>query len=130
MNDLSTLLRSVYRTTLFFILACLMMWAFVPMLKPYAAGLALGTCISLLNAWILQMRIYKITQVALENSGKRVHAGFAARASMVLLGTMISVRFPVFHLACTISGFFFVQLATLIFGFVSARQYILQNEKR
>ncbi|MDF2925850.1 MAG: synthase-like protein [Paenibacillaceae bacterium] len=130
MNDLSALVRSVMRASLFFVSSCLMVWAFIPSLKTYAAGLILGTVISVINGLMLQSKVNTITRIALENSGRRANSGFVGRISMVLIGTMISLRFPAFHMISTIIGFFFVQLATLILGFISAWQHRFHNEKR
>lgn len=130
MNDLSTLIRHVFRVSMFFMSICLMTWALVPFLKPYAAGLVLGTTISLVNGLLLQAQVNKVTRIALENTGKRAGSGFLGRACMVLIGTMLAVRFPAFHLISTISGFFFVQLVTLIIGIISSRRLRLHNEKR
>lgn len=130
MNDLEGLLRPVFRYALFFMAACLMVWAFVPGLKPYAAGFVLGTAVSLVNAWILQTKIHAITRAVLDNKGKRENNGFISRICMVLIGTMISAKFPQFHLMTTIAGFFFVQLATLLMGFHFAMHNKLTREKR
>jgi ATP synthase protein I len=131
MNDLGTLMRSVFRASMLFMSLCLLAWAFIPAVKTYAAGLVLGTLISLINAYMLQSRIHTITRVALANTGKRVNSGFIGRVCMVVFGTMTCLRFPHFHLVSTIIGFFFVQLATLIIGFISSlREQRLHDEKR
>ncbi|MNC23691.1 ATP synthase I chain [compost metagenome] len=130
MNDLDALLGRVFRYALFFMAACFLAWALVPGAKPYAAGLVLGTLISLANARILYRKIQTMTRIALENNGKKANPGFFSRACMVLVGTMISLKFPQFHLMTTIAGFFFVQLATLLMGFIFPLQPKLLREKR
>jgi ATP synthase protein I len=80
--------------------------------------LVLGTAISLINARILGNKIHKISEGAIANDGRRVGSGYIGRISMVLIGTMISVKFPQFHLITTIIGFFFVQLAAFFLGFL------------
>lgn len=131
MDDLSILMRRVFQASMFFMSFCLLVWAFVPTLKPYAAGLTLGTAVSLINAILLRVQTERIVQLALANSGKRISSGFVGRLCMVMIGTMTCLRFPAFHLISTVIGFFFVQLATLIIGFISARRELgLHNEKR
>jgi len=122
MNELSEFLRKILRSAMLFLSVCLLVWAIVPDLKIYAAGLILGTVISLANARILELKIYKITEVALANTGKRVNSGFIARVSLVLIGTMTSIKFPHFHMVFTIIGFFYVQLATIFLGFLLGRK--------
>lgn len=130
MNELDILMRRIFRASLFFMSACLLTWSFIPMLKPYAAGLVLGTCVSLINGRILQSCIHAITRIALANTGKRANSGFISRVSMVFIGVMICLRFPAFHLSATIIGFFFVQTAAFLYGLGSARLHRLHSEKR
>jgi ATP synthase protein I len=118
MNDLKQHMQNVFRSALFFMAACFLVWAVAPGLRPYASGLLLGTVISLINARILSYKIEAITVAALANDGRKQSAGFISRACMVLIGTMVSMRFPDFHLVSTIIGFFFVQMATLFMGFL------------
>lgn len=127
MNDLNELMRTVFRSAMLFLSGCFLVWAFFPSLKPYAAGLVLGTAVSLINARILGYQIDKMTESAIANTGKRVGSGYASRISMVLIGTMVALKFPQFHLITTICGFFYVQLATFFFGFFSR---ILHKGKR
>lgn len=116
MNEFESTIQSVFRYALFFMAGCLLAWAFVPGAKPYAAGLVLGVLISLVNARILHAKIHALTLAALENSGRKVNFGFISRACMVLIGTMIALKFPQFNLVTTVAGFFFVQAATWIRG--------------
>lgn len=119
MNDLSTHLKFVSRCALFFLSACFLVWALVPQFKVYAAGLVLGTIISLINARILSYKIITVTKLLEENGGKKANLGFVARVSMVLIGTMISVKLPQFNLIATISGFFFAQATTFFTGLIT-----------
>lgn len=122
MNDLSTLLRIVFRTALFFMSFCLLLWAVVPVLKPYAAGFLLGMVISLANAWILRVKTAAIVQLALSSESKRLTTGYLSRASMVAVGTAVCLQFPDhFNLVTTVVGFFFVQLVTLVIGLATGR---------
>ncbi|RAV03155.1 ATP synthase subunit I [Paenibacillus sp. YN15] len=130
MNELDILMRRIIRASLFFMSACLFAWALVPALKPYAAGLVLGVCTSLINGRILQSRIYAITRIALANTGKRASLGFLSRASTIFIALAICLRVPAFHLGSTISGFFFVQTLAFLFGLGSAIQHKLHSEKR
>lgn len=118
MNDMNVFMHYIYRSAMIFVAGCLLVWAFSPDLKPYAAGLVLGTAISLINARILGYKIHKLTEVALANNGKRGNTGMVGRISMVLIGTMTSLRFPQFNLYATIIGFFFVQAASFLLGFL------------
>jgi ATP synthase protein I len=128
MNDMNELMRHVFRSAMLVMSGCLLVWAFFPGLKPYAAGLILGIAVSLVNARILGHKIHQMTEGALANNGKRVGSGYVARISMVLIGTMVSVKFPQFDLISTIIGFFFVQLAAFFLGFFLKER--LQKGKR
>ncbi|GIP35545.1 ATP synthase subunit I [Paenibacillus sp. J2TS4] len=119
MNDLTAYMKTVFRAALFFLAACLLLWALIPQVKPYAAGLVLGTVISLINARLLGYKIQVVTKLVLENTGKRVNLGFISRACMVLIGTMICVKFPQFDLISMVIGLFFVPLVTLLMGIFS-----------
>lgn len=130
MNELDILMRRIFRASMFFMSVCLLVWAFSPSLKPYAAGLVLGVCISLVNGLILKSRVHAITRIALANTGKRASSGFLSRASMIFIAIIICLRFPAFQLSTTIIGFFFVQTCALLFGLGFARQHRLHSEKR
>ncbi|MFD0871864.1 ATP synthase I chain [Chlamydia abortus] len=119
MNDLTAYMKTVSRAAMFFLAICLLVWALVPQAKPYAAGLVLGTVISLINARLLGAKIQAITRLVMENTGKRINSGFISRACMALIGTMICVKFPQFDLISMIIGLFFVQMATLLMGILS-----------
>ncbi|WP_438447498.1 ATP synthase subunit I [Gorillibacterium sp. sgz5001074] len=116
MSEFESMMQSAFRYALYMMSACLLAWAFIPGAKPYAAGLVLGVLISLVNARILHAKIHALTQAALENNGKRVNFGFISRVCMVLIGTMIALKFSQFNLVTTVAGFFFVQAATWIRG--------------
>lgn len=120
MNDLSAHLKSVTRAAMFFLAACMLVWAFAVEIRPHAAGLILGTLVSLFNAHLLSIKIQQISKAMSENNGKRVNTGFISRICMVLIAVMISVKVPHFDLIFTIIGLFLVQLATLLMGIFSA----------
>lgn len=119
-DDLRTYMHLVFRAALLFMSFCLLVWAFVPQWKPLAAGLLLGTVISLINARLLAYKIELMTKHVLENTGKRVNMGFLARSSMSIIAVMMSLRFEQFDLVSTICGLFFVQAVTLLKGLTSA----------
>lgn len=120
MNDLKSHMQSVFRTALFFLAFCLLVWAFVPEWQPVAAGLVLGTVISLINSRLLAYKIDLMTKHVLENTGKRINMGFLSRVSMSLIGVMVCLRFEQFDLISTIFGLFYVQAVTLLKGLASA----------
>jgi ATP synthase protein I len=115
---MNELMRHVFRSAMIVMSGCLLVWAFFPGLKPYAAGLILGISVSLINARILRHKIQQMTEGAMANDGRRVGSGYVSRISMVLIGTMISVKVPQFDLIATVIGFFFVQLASFFLGFL------------
>ena len=125
MNDLSAHMRTVFRLACVFYAICLLLWAFVPSYQAQAAGLLLGSVVSLVNAQLLMAKINQISKMAAEHTGKRVNIGFVSRAAMSLIAVMISLKFPQFDLICTIIGLFFVQMATLLMGIFS----YLKNSK-
>lgn len=120
MNDLPAHLRVVTRTAIYFFAACLLLWAIVPSIRPYVAGLVLGAFVSLFNTHLLSMKIQQISQRVMEFEGKRVGTGFLSRVSMVLIAVLISAKIPHFSLVFTIIGLFLVQLATLLMGILTA----------
>ncbi|WP_010279021.1 ATP synthase subunit I [Paenibacillus senegalensis] len=119
-DDLRTHMHFVFRTALFFMSFCLLVWAFVPQWQPVAAGLVLGTVISLINARLLAYKIELMTKHVMENTGKRVNLGFIARASMSIIGVMVCLKFEQFDLMSAVCGLFYVQAVTLLKGLISA----------
>ncbi|WP_281883186.1 ATP synthase subunit I [Paenibacillus sp. YYML68] len=118
---------SIYRAALFFLSALLLVWAFVPDYRVYVNGLILGSAVSLINAWILSVKIEALTKVILdksEDSGRRrFNMGFISRISVALLAIIIAVKVPhLFHIAATIIGFAFVQVVVLLKGLFFSRK--------
>ncbi|MFE5324166.1 ATP synthase subunit I [Paenibacillus sp. NPDC056579] len=119
MNDQ---MKPIVRATLLFLSALLLFWAFVPMYRTYAAGFILGMSISLVNAWILSIKIKAISRNIIEKTEKRVGLGTVSRMCMALIGVMIALKVPQFDLIFTIIGLFFVQLATLLMGLLFSKR--------
>ena len=119
MNDLSAHLKTVFRTALFWIAGCLLVWAFWPAARPYAAGLILGTVVSLMNAQLLGYRISVFTDHLVRKTGKRVSLGFVARLCVCLLAVMLADKAAQFHLVATIIGFFYAPFVALGAGLLS-----------
>mgnify|MGYP001304124139 CR=1 FL=1 len=113
MNDQ---LKLLVRITLIGISALLLAWAIWPAYRTYAAGLALGMIVSLINAWLLVSKIRLISKLAESEERKRINVGTVSRMCMALLAVMVAVKYPQFDLVFTIIGLFFVQLATLLMG--------------
>ncbi|MFB6367411.1 ATP synthase subunit I [Paenibacillus elgii] len=109
-------LKSVVRVTLYFLSALLLVWALLPAYRTYVCGLMLGLAVSLINAWLLAMKIESVSRNANEYMGKRVNLGTVSRMCMALIAVMIAVKLPQFNLVFTIIGLFFVQLVTLLMG--------------
>lgn len=120
MNDLSAHLKVVTRATVYFFAATLLLWAIFVDIRPYVAGLMLGTAVSLFNAHLLSIKVQQISKAMAANDGKRVNTGFISRICMVLIAVMISVKVSHFDLVCTIIGLFLVQIFTLLMGILSA----------
>jgi len=119
MNDQ---MKPIVRATLLFLSALLIFWTFVPAYRTYAAGLMLGMTISLVNAWILSIKIEAISRNIMEKTEKRVGLGTVSRMCMALIGVMVAVKVPKFDLIFTIIGLFFVQLATLLMGLLFSKK--------
>lgn len=121
-NDLTTHLRIVFRSALYFLSLCLLVWAFMPSMKPYASGMVLGMVVSMINSRVLSTKIYQITEAVLQNNGRRVNSGFTTRVCIILIGLMVSVKFTQFNITTTIVGMFYIQTASFLIGFMSSRK--------
>ncbi|CAG5091397.1 ATP synthase subunit I [Thermobacillus xylanilyticus] len=118
MNDI---LRRAVRLSLFTMSALLMAWALYPEGRTVAAGLLLGICGSLVNAFLLRRRVEMIARSALEG-GKRTSLGLASRLAVILLAVMACYRFPeYFSLPATLAACFYVQFAVFFFAAVHNR---------
>ena len=115
------MLRRAVRLTLFTMAALLMAWALFPDGRDVAAGLLLGVCASLVNAFLLRRRVEIITRAALEGR-KRTSLGLAARLAVILLAVMTSWRYPEhFSLPATLAACFYVQFAVFFLAAVHNR---------
>jgi ATP synthase protein I len=130
MNDLELLMKKVFRSALFFLSVCFLVWAFMPEWRTYAAGMVLGTIISLVNARILAHKIQVITTAILNNTGERVSMGFMARTCMTLIAVMMAMKLPQFALVTTITGVFYVQAVSIGLGYVSIFQHIKSSDEK
>lgn len=111
-------LKVIVRITLFMISALLLVWAFLPAYRTYASGFILGTTASLINAWLLILKIESLSKLTQQEGRKRVNLGTLSRMCVALLAVMVAVKYPQFNLVFTIAGLFSVQLATLLMGYL------------
>lgn len=122
MNDLASLLAILLRVFLLWLAALLVVWALLPDAKPIAAGLILGSSISMLNAQLLGAKTQQLAKLAIENKSKKMSLGFLTRACLVLIGTMTAVRFDQFDLVSTIIGFAFFPVFVFMIGIILVRR--------
>ncbi|MFH5187620.1 ATP synthase subunit I [Paenibacillus sp. TAB 01] len=104
-------------------------WAVFVEFRPYAAGIMLGACASMINAKYLAWKIRKLSDKVIavaadEQKGPyRGNIGFLTRGAIAALAGIAAVRYPqYFSLPTTIAGYFFVQLATLVLGIISIKR--------
>ncbi|SDE33690.1 ATP synthase protein I [Paenibacillus sp. UNCCL117] len=109
-------LKLLVRITLIGIAALLLVWAFLPAYRTHVSGLALGMIVSLINAWLLLMKIEAVSNQPHSQERKRINIGTLSRMCMALIAVMIAVKMPQFDLVFTIIGLFFIQMATLLMG--------------
>lgn len=116
MNELSAYVRRIGRVVLLILAAEMLVYALWPEAKALAAGLLLGTVVSFLNAFLLQMRILRLPDlVAGAKPGKKMPSlAFVSRICMSLLAVMTAVKFPQFDLVGTLIGLFLVQFVALV----------------
>ncbi|MDF2960906.1 MAG: synthase-like protein [Paenibacillus sp.] len=119
MNDQ---LRPIVRITLLILSVLLLVWAVVPAYRIYIAGFMLGMMISLINAWMLVLKIEAISRNIEQKTEKRVGLGTVSRMCMALIGVMIAIKLPQIDLIFTIIGLFSVQLATLLMGLLFSKK--------
>jgi ATP synthase protein I len=118
------LLNKAVRSALFFMSAFVVAWAVVPEGRTVAAGLALGTLASVMNALLLRRRVEMLGKAVTEQGPTKQGLGLASRLATVLLAAMIATRYPeYFALPATLASCFFVQIAV----FFAA---IAQNKNR
>lgn len=111
------LLNRAMRSTLFFVAACLLLWAAVPDYRPIAAGLILGAAASLVNAFLLKRRIELLGQMSMQSGRRPMGLGMASRLATVLLAVLIAMRFSEhFALPAVVAACFYVQFAIFFVG--------------
>lgn len=122
MNDLASLLAILLRVFLFWLSALMIVWIFFPHARTVAAGLVLGSSVSMINAQILVGKVQLLTELAMKNETKRMSLGFLTRACFILIATMVAVRFDPFDLVSVIIGFLFFPVAVSIVGMILVRR--------
>jgi len=122
---MAELLGRALRTALYFMSALLAVWAVVPEGRTVAAGLAMGTAASVMNAFLLRRRVELIGRMAAGGRTSRAGLGLGARIATVLLAVLIAHRFPEwFSMPAVIAGCFFVQIAIF---FAAIAQHISRS---
>ncbi|MEK8131681.1 ATP synthase subunit I [Paenibacillus filicis] len=117
-------MKSIIRAALFLSSALLLAGVFLPAYRTHFSGFMLGTWISVLNGWMLMIKIEalaaKVLDVDFANKpNKRVNMGFISRISMAILGVMVAVKMPhLFHIASTIAGVAFAPAAVFLRAFL------------
>lgn len=114
-------LKSIVRASLFFLSALLLLWAVFPDYRTHVNGLILGMMVSMINAWMLMLKIEALAVMILDKDNgqtrKRINMGFISRLSLAVLTVMLAVRMPQsFNVVFTIIGFSFVPVALLLKG--------------
>ncbi|PZE19406.1 ATP synthase subunit I [Paenibacillus xerothermodurans] len=114
---MSDQVKPIVRAALLFLSALLVVWILMPAYRTYTAGFMLGMVISLVNGWMLLLKIEALSRT--EQTGRRVNLGTLSRMCMAIIGVMIALKLPHhFNLVFTIIGMFFVQVVTLFMGFM------------
>lgn len=120
MNDLSSLLAILLRIFLLWLVALIAVWVLFPEARSIAAGLVLGSSVSMMNGRILEAKVQRIAQLMLENKAAKTSIGFITRACLILIATMAAVRFDLFDLVSTVIGFMFFPIMIMIVGIISS----------
>ncbi|MNI04030.1 ATP synthase I chain [compost metagenome] len=119
MNDQ---LKPVVRAALLLTSVLLLVWIILPAYRAHAAGFMLGMMISLINAWILMIKIEAFSRNIVEKTEKRINLGFISRLCMCIIAVMVAVKLPQVDLVFTLIGLFSVQMATLLFGLLFSKK--------
>lgn len=122
MLELPGLMRSISRTTFFFLSVGCLGWAVWPDLKSIFGGFLIGSVGGWLIAWHLAWKTARIAAVAATGRRSRSGFGFLSRAALALLAVVISVRTLDFSAAATAAGLFTAPLAILVLGFIATRR--------
>lgn len=122
MSDLSSHLKAAFRISLFFLSACFVIWALLPLARPYAAGLILGTLGSLFNTQHLARKVKQISRMAMEKKPQLANTGLLSRAAIAFMVAVIAIKFPQhIHLISALVGLFFVQMVTIVLEMAQRR---------
>ncbi|MBN3523933.1 ATP synthase subunit I [Paenibacillus apiarius] len=113
MNDMTSIVHAVTRVAFILMSVFLLVWAFSPDYRPYAAGLTLGTVAGLINARYLSMKVRQLAELAVSQERKRYNLGLVTRMCIVLLAVMIGIKFEQVSLVSTIAGLIFMQILTI-----------------
>lgn len=115
MDSFSISFRTVLQIALFFFLACLVLWVVIPVARPFAAGLAAGMTVSLINARYLMWKIVRWAD-RLPRTGqvsarhKAPGLGFFTRAAMAALVVIVAHNVDYLSLLATLIGIFSTQV--------------------
>jgi ATP synthase protein I len=121
MDGYSAHLKAIQTWFLFFLSFCLAAWAVAAGLRPWFAGLMLGSLASYINARHLAWKVNRVGEAAASGRTKRVTLSFLTRAAIAALACAVALRYPVqFSFSTTVAGLFFTQLATLAMGIVAS----------
>jgi ATP synthase protein I len=115
-------LKPVVKVAMLFLVVSLLVWMVFPAYRMHATGFILGMMISLINAWILMIKIDAFSRNIVEKTQKRVNLGFVSRLCMALIAVMVAVKLPQVDLVFTLIGLFFVQMATLLMGLLFSKK--------
>lgn len=115
-------IKPVIKVSLYVLAATLIIWVIFPVYRTQAVGFMLGMMVSLINAWILMVKIEAFSRNIIEKTEKRVNLGFVSRVCMAIIAVMAAIKLPQVDLVFTIIGMFFVQLATLLKGLFFAKK--------
>lgn len=127
MDDLSALMRRIFRSMFFFLSLGCLGWALWPAYKPVFGGFLIGAIGSLLGAWHLAFKTARVAEVAAAGRRSRSGFGFLSRAAIGLLAVVISVRTLNFNGPATVAGLIAAPLVILVLGFLASRQRIGGN---
>lgn len=120
MDEFSAHLKTVQTCFLFFLSFCLAGWGVAVELRPYFAGLMLGSLASFINARHLAWKVNRVGEAAVSGQAKRVNLSFLTRAAIAALACAVALRYPMqVAFSTTLAGLFFTQLVTLSIGFVT-----------
>lgn len=124
MDDLPALMRTITRTTFFFLSLGCVGWAIWPDWKPYFGGFLIGSIGSLVGVWHRAWKTAKIGERAVSGRKGGFGFGFVSRAAIGVLAAVVSVKMLEFNLPATVAGLFVAPLVTLVLGLSSIRRLL------